>query len=106
MKIHNLNEFQGGWFVGRFVPTLNAIDGAEVAIKRYPRGFIDEKHLHKVADEITVVVSGCVMINERLYYPDDVIVIEKGESAEFMAVSDAVTCVVKVPCVKGDKYLV
>lgn len=106
MKLFNLNDFKGGWFIGNFLPTIIPSNEVEVAIKRYKAGDYDAKHLHKVADEITVIVDGVVKMNDIGYRADDVIWIEKGDETDFLAVTDAVTCVVKIPCVKGDKYLV
>ena len=106
MQIFNLHDFKGGWIVGDFVPSLFPVEGAEVAIKRYKSGDFDAKHMHKIADEITVVVSGKVSMNGEVYTENDVILIEKGDATDFIAITDAITCVVKVPSVKGDKYLV
>lgn len=105
MEKHKLNSFIGGWFVGDFQPTILPSKDCEVAIKRYKKGDYDAKHHHKLSDEITVIVDGTVMMNDQVYYTDDVIFIPKGESTDFYAVSDAVTCVVKLPSSKDDKYL-
>lgn len=106
MRLYNLNDFKGGWFVGNFLPTILPSDEVEVSIKRYKAGDYDAKHVHKVADEVTVIVEGVVKMNDIGYRADDVIWIEKGDETDFLAVTDAVTCVVKIPCVKGDKYLI
>lgn len=106
MQLYDLKDFKGGWFVGDFVPTLFPITTAEVCIKRYKAGDHDQKHIHKEADEITVVVEGIVEMNGVKYHADDVVLIDRGEATDFTAITDAVTCVVKVPCVIGDKHLV
>ena len=106
MQLYNLSDFKGGWFVGNFIPTLFPIEEAEVSIKRYKAGDYDAKHMHKVSDEITVIVMGRVSMNGELYKEDDVILIERGEATDFIALTDAVTCVVKLPSTKDDKYLV
>jgi hypothetical protein len=62
--------------------------------------------MHKVADEITMIVEGMVSMNGVKYSANDILLIEKGDATDFLAVTDAITCVVKLPCVKGDKYLV
>jgi mannose-6-phosphate isomerase-like protein (cupin superfamily) len=105
-KIYNLKDFTGGWFVGDFDPSLMHTMDAEVAIKRYKAGDSEPAHVHKVADELTVVVSGKIAINGKIFFENDIIRIPAGQSAAFQAVTDAVTCVVKSPSVKGDKYVV
>ena len=104
MQQFNLSDFTKGWFVGDFVPTLWSTPNVEVAIKRYAKYDVEKSHFHKVATEITVIVSGSVMMNGKKYEKDDVILIEPGESTDFIALEDTVTCVVKTPSVMGDKY--
>ena len=94
-----------GWFVGPFEPTVFSLNEAEVAVKRYTAGEVEASHHHKVATEITVIVSGRVEMNGTEYGPDDIIVIEPGESTDFKCLTDVITTVVKCPYVKGDKYI-
>jgi quercetin dioxygenase-like cupin family protein len=106
MKLNKLNEMFKGWIVGNFEPSLYKTNDFEVAVKKYKAGDKDEKHYHKVATEITVVVSGMVLMNGVTYNSGDIITIEPGEATDFEALSDSVTTVIKVPCVKDDKYIV
>lgn len=105
-KIHNLIHFKGGWFVGNFDPTLVHSRDVEVAIKRYKAGDTEPEHYHKIADELTLVVSGKISLNGKFFFENDIIHIPPGQSVIFQAVTDAITCVVKSPSVIGDKYLV
>ena len=106
MKLNKLNEMFKGWIVGNFEPSLYKTNDFEVAVKKYKAGDKDEKQYHKVATEITVVVSGMVLMNGVIYNSGDIITIEPGEATDFEALSDSVTTVIKVPCVKDDKYIV
>lgn len=105
MKLNKLNEFTKGWFVGNFNPTLIETNDFEVAVKEYKAGDYEQKHYHKVATEITVICSGKVEMNGIEYSAGDVITIEPNESTDFKVIEDTITTVVKVPCVKDDKYL-
>ncbi|GBQ86785.1 hypothetical protein AA13595_1982 [Gluconacetobacter johannae DSM 13595] len=104
MKHHKLDEMVKGWFVGAFVPSCLATDQCEVAIKRYAVGEKEDQHHHKVATEITAIVSGRVMMFEREWQAGDIITIEPGEATSFEALDNSVTVVVKMPSVAGDKY--
>lgn len=106
MKKSRLEDFIGGWFVGDFDPTILKTPNAEVSIKHYKAGFTEEPHIHKIADEITVIISGQANIDGVIYGPNDILLIEKNEAINFLALTDMITCVVKVPSVKGDKYVV
>ena len=72
----------------------------------YLAGESEALHYHAVATEITVIVSGRALMNGRELEPDDVVTLAPGEPTDFRALTDLVTTVVKLPCVKGDKYAV
>lgn len=105
MIVGNLDEMLGGWFVGDFEPTLLKTKQFEVAVKRYSSGDLETKHTHKVATEITVITSGRVRMNNTEYVSGNIIVVEPGETTDFMALEDSVTVVVKIPSIPGDKYV-
>lgn len=105
MKKDNLNEFFRGWIIGNFNPTLIKTNHAEIGIKRYKAGDLEGLHHHKIATEITVIVSGEVEMNGIKYVADDIIVIEPNESTDFKCLTDAVTVVVKYPGANNDKYV-
>jgi len=105
MTCFRIENMTGGWFVGDFEPTLHATNDVEVAVKYYKAGDKEGSHYHKIAKELTVIVSGEVFMCDQKFKTGDVIVLEPGDITSFEALTDAVTTVVKLPCVKGDKYL-
>ena len=93
--------------MGKFTPTVLSTNDVEVAVKRYKKGDYEASHYHKIATEITVIVSGRVRMNNIEYGPDDIIVMEPNESTDFECLEDnTVNVVVKFPGVNNDKYLV
>jgi len=106
MKKYNIKNMIRGWFIGKFTPTAFLTDSCEVAFKKYKAGDYEEKHLHKIGTEITVIVSGKVIMNGVEYKEGDIILIEPKEATDFKALTDATNIVVKVPSIKRDKYLV
>ena len=106
MKVSKINEMTKGWFVGNFSPSLYKTNDVEVAVKSYDAGDYEPAHYHKIATEITVVISGSVKMNGITYNVGDVITIEPGESTDFMALTDCQNVVVKIPGANNDKYLV
>lgn len=106
MKLHKLKDMFRGWIVGNFEPSLYKMDDVEVAVKNYNAGDSEEKHYHKIATEITVISKGKVIMNGVEYNEGEIIVIEPGEATDFHALQDTITTVVKIPCVKNDKYIV
>ena len=100
-----LQDMFKGWFVGDFDPTLLRTDACEVAVKSYRAGDAEELHHHKIATEVTLILSGRVRMCGQEWGEGDIIVLEPGEATDFVALTDAVNVVVKTPGAKNDKYL-
>jgi len=105
MKLHKLEEFKGGWFVGDFCPALHKSTEIEVAVKNYIAGQSEHRHVHRLATEWTVICRGRVEMNGKAFTAGDVVEIPPGESTDFCAITDAVTTVVKCPSIPSDKYV-
>ena len=105
MKISHINNMKGGWFVGNFEPTLYKTNDTEVAVKEYKAGEYGERHYHKIATELTVIVRGIVKMNDVEYSDGDIIVMEPEERTDFLAITDTITVVVKLPGANNDKYI-
>lgn len=106
MKTARLDDMTKGWFVGNFTPTLYRTNDVEVAVKRYRAGDHEGTHYHRVATELTAIVSGRVRMDGTEYGPGDIIVVEPGEATDFDALTDTVNVVVKIPGANNDKYVV
>lgn len=105
MKAAKLDSMIKGWFVGNFEPTLYKTNDVEVAVKQYKAGDREDWHYHKIATEISVIVSGRVRMNQREFSAGDIIMMEPGEGTDFEVLEDTVTTVVKLPGANNDKYL-
>lgn len=105
MKHAKLSEMVKGWFVGGFNPAAHSTDACEVAVKQYKAGDKEETHYHKVATEITLVLSGRVRMAGREWGAGDIVVLEPGEATDFEALSDAINVVVKTPGALDDKFM-
>ena len=105
MRKARLEDMKGGWFVGAFTPTVLKTDAAEVGVKHYMAGQSEKRHYHKIATEVTVVVSGEVEMNGIRYGAGQIIVIEPGDITDFKAITAATTAVVKVPGALNDKHM-
>ncbi len=104
MNIFNLKDFTKGWFIGHFSPSIIDTNDVEVAVKRYKSGDYESAHYHKIAKEITVIISGTVEMNGNKYTEDDIIEINPNVSTDFKCLTDVITVVVKYPGANNDKY--
>jgi len=105
MKVFKLEKMSKGWFIGDFEPSLLKTQNVEVAVKEYQKGDYEESHFHKIATEMTVIVSGKVRMKNKVYSKGEIIVIEPMEETDFFALEDTITTVVKIPGATNDKYV-
>jgi hypothetical protein len=105
MKHDRLEGMTKGWFVGDFAPAALRSEHCEVAIKHYAAGDHEAAHYHAVATELTAIVSGRVRMLGQEWCPGDILTIEPNEATDFLALTDAVTVVVKLPSAPNDKYV-
>lgn len=104
MKTAKLEDMIKGWFIGNFEPTLLRTNDVEVAVKSYNKGDYEEKHYHKIATEITVIVSGKVKMNGIEYSKGDIVVMEPNEATDFECLENGTqNVVVKLPGANDDK---
>jgi hypothetical protein len=106
MQKHKISDFFRGWIVGDFEPTMIKNSDIEVAVQNYVSGTIEPQHVHKIAREITVIVSGKARMGGEIYIKGDIIDISPGQSTSFEALEDTTTVVIKTPSLPNDKYLV
>ena len=104
MKVGRLDDMVRGWFVGDFEPTLYRTEDVEIAVKHYAAGDEEARHHHKIATEITAVVSGRVRMDGRELGPGEIVTLAPGESSDFAALTDATVVAVKLPGAKDDKF--
>ena len=79
MKKFRIEDMFRGWFIGDFEPTAFKTKNFEVGVGHHKKGEIWDKHYHKLATEITVILEGKVKINEEIYVKGDVFIIEPNE---------------------------
>ena len=106
MMVADLAEMKRGWFVGNFEPTLCRTNDIEIAVKEYHKNDIEEAHYHKIATEVTAIISGRVKMFNQIWEEGDIIVAEPGDITSFEALEDSINVVVKIPGVNHDKYVV
>ena len=97
---------KGGWFVGDFEPSAFRTKNFEVAFTKHTKGQQWETHFHKVATEITMVISGKIQINDQVFVSGDIFVIYPNEIAAPQFLEDSEVIVIKTPSDVNDKYIV
>jgi quercetin dioxygenase-like cupin family protein len=105
MKKYQSKDFTRGWMVGDFTPAIIRTRAFEFMVRNYSKGDKEQRHMHKIADEITVVVSGKFRMNEEVLDQGDIVHLLPGDASDFECMEDGAIAVVKTPSAAGDKYL-
>lgn len=105
MRRSNLDDMIGGWFIGDFSPSVLSTADFEVAVKRYAAGDREQFHHHRIATEITVLISGRARMRDTELSAGDIVILEAGESSDFEAFTEVTLVAVKHPGARDDKYL-
>ena len=83
MQIDQLDRMVRGWLIGDFDPAVLRTRDFEFGIKHYKAGDSESWHFHKVATEVTVIVSGKATMNGRNLSAGDIVVLRPGEGTDF-----------------------
>lgn len=105
MEKFNIADFYKGWIVGNFEPTLLKMSEIEVALQSYSVGDEEPMHYHKIATEISLVVSGTAMFNSQTVKAGEGVIIRPMNPNVFKAITDCQVLVIKYPSAPNDKYM-
>lgn len=107
MKKHKLSESGArGWFIGDFPEAVVRTKDFEMNYQMNPKGFDSPIHYHKIVTEVTLVISGRMVVNGELFESGDIFILEPNEINQTTYIEDCATVVAKFPSVPDDKYLV
>lgn len=106
MKKYQLNEFNRGWFIGNFSPSILRTETFELAIISHKKGEVWPVHYHKIGTEYNVLIEGKMLINGQTIEPWEIFVFEPGEIADPVFLEDCKVLCCKTPSMPGDKYIV
>lgn len=104
MKKYRLENFTRGWLVGDFEPNIIKTKNFEFMVRFYKAGEKEARHVHKIADEITVIISGKFKMNGEILTTGDIIHLSPGNLSDFECIEDGANAVIKTPSIIGDKY--
>jgi len=104
MKIDKIKDFQGGWFIGNFEPSIYKTNLFEVCYKQHFKNEKWPKHYHKKATEINYLINGSMTIQGIQLNKGDIFTIYPNEIADPIFLEDCELIVIKMPSIKDDKY--
>jgi hypothetical protein len=78
------SNMKGGCFLGDFEPAAIRSTAAEVGCKHYDTGATEPRHVHRVATEVTLIVSGRVRMNGTELDAGEIVLLKPGEATDFL----------------------
>ena len=95
-----------GWFIGDFEPSALRTKNFEVGVGHHKKGEIWDKHYHKLATEITLILDGKIQINDEIFVKGDILIIDPNEVAAPVFLEETNYVVIKTISDKNDKHIV
>ena len=106
MRKSRIENFERGWIIGNFEPSLLKTEQFEVALLRESKNTAPAAHFQRVATEYNILVEGRMIICGEEVVAGDVFVIEPFEIAAPEILEDCLIVCVKTPSIPEDKILV
>ena len=104
MQRYKLSECGArGWFIGDFIGAVHRTKDFEVTYQKNPRSQT-ASHIHKLAYEITLVISGCQICNGEMFKAGDICVLEPGDISQIEYLEETEVVTIKVPSIPNDKH--
>jgi hypothetical protein len=103
MKLFDIDQYIGGWFVGDFEPSIWRTTAYEVGYKYHEAGEPWPTHYHEHMDELTFLLEGTVIIQGQTLTGPVIFELNRHEIADPTFVTACKMFVIKSPSVPGDK---
>ncbi len=106
MKKIRFEDMKRGWFIGDFEPSAFKTKNFEVGVGHHQKGEVWDKHYHKLATEITLILKGKIKMNEEIFVKGDIFIIYPNEVVAPVFLEETDYVVIKTISDKNDKYIV
>jgi hypothetical protein len=104
MKRFNLSDSGArGWFIGDFDGAVHRTKDFEICYQKNPRSQT-ASHIHKLAYEITLVISGRQICNGELFAAGDICILEPGDISQIEYLEETEVVTIKTPSIPDDKH--
>ena len=104
MKFGNINNFERGWIVGDFEPSLFKTKSNDIGILRVNKGDKSDGHFHKKHIEYNIIINGKVKIQDSILIENDIFIYEPLDKSYVEFLEDTTLLVIKNPSTNNDKF--
>lgn len=106
MKITRIEDYTRGWFLGDFEPSCFKTKDFEAGLLSHEKGEHWPAHYHKISTEINLLIEGEMTICGKSLTKGDLFIIEPGEIADPIFLTDCKLVVIKTPSIPTDKFII
>lgn len=106
MKTYNIKNFNNGWFIGDFEPSIWRNPFFEMAHHNHKANDQTYKHYHKVTTELNYIVSGDIIVDGNNLTSGDIWIYEANDISDVTFLTDTSLIILRWPSIPSDKYLV
>ena len=106
MIFSNIKDYQGGWFIGNFEPTIVKSPQFEGAYHTHFMGEKSEPHIHKLTTELNFIVYGELIVSGKRLSSGDIWIYEPNEISDVEFLSVVGLFIIRWPSIPGDKYII
>jgi hypothetical protein len=92
-----------GWFIGDFDGAVHRTKDFEVTYQKNLRSQT-ASHIHKLAYEITLVISGSQICNGQIFKAGDICMLEPGDISQIEYLEETEVVTIKTPSIPDDKH--
>ncbi len=104
MQRYKLSECgDRGWFIGDFAGAVYKTKDFEITYQKNNRSQTPS-HIHKIAQEITLIISGRQICNGEIFEAGDICILEPGDISQIEYLEETEVITIKVPSVPSDKH--
>jgi len=103
MKTAKLTDFNNGWFLGNFEPSIKKTN-FEIGLKTHEKGEFHRDHFHKLSTEFNLVVEGTMIVNGKQFSEGDIFVLYPYEISQVEYLTDVKILVARDGSDPSDKY--
>ena len=105
IRFGKLSDMKNGWFIGNFEPTLIKTEKFELALHEHQKGYKGQFHYHKYSNEINLVVSGKIIVDDKELIKGDIFIVEPYDIPYVEFLEDTVLVVARDGSFPGDKVI-
>jgi quercetin dioxygenase-like cupin family protein len=104
MRFDRLENYERGWIVGDFEPSIYKTSSNDIGIIFAKKGDVGDGHYHLHHNEFNLIIDGSVRIENTVLKKLEIFIYEPNDKSFVEFIEDTTLLVFKNPSTKNDKF--